>query len=270
MNLAEHSKLIWSRIGVIVLSLVAVLAFEAHGQRYMGLNAPVMFVDDTESITGGSMASPIGMVPYSAQAATSHKTGFKLAGVAGYELQSGLRVEAELFLARAGLDELIYSAPSAGGNPIPVGQIDVPVTGTADHFGLLGNLMYDFDTGSDWIPFVGGGIGYMRIDQSDITYDQNALAQRIVDIQSQAAGQPSQPLPPGFVPEISDTANVFIWHLGAGIAYRVNDNLMLQSGYRFQAGDDLVFEGSNSFGTAHSESAMRIHFLEIGMRYRFQ
>ena len=54
-----------------------------------------------------------------------------------------------------------------------------------------------------------------------------------------------------------------------GVGYRLNDSVTLQAGYRFQTGRDVEFEGSNNFGTADSETDMRVHFLEIGLRYRF-
>lgn len=57
--------------------------------------------------------------------------------------------------------------------------------------------------------------------------------------------------------------------LGAGVGYRLNDNVILQAGYRLQAAGAAEFEGRNNFGSAHSETDMRVHFLEIGLRYRF-
>ena len=254
----------------VVLAFVTVPeASGADGKPYVGLNVPVMFVDDTKSTTGGTMMTPGGAVPYTAKAETKHKTGFKVAGLAGYEFGNGLRAEGELFFARAGVDKLTYSGTAAGGTAIPIGEIDVPVSGTADQFGALANVWYDIDTGSEWVPFVGGGIGVMRVDYGDVKYDRNALAQRISDVQAQAAGRPSQPLPPGFVPKLSTTDTVFAWHVGAGVGYLLNDSVTLQAGYRFQTGRDVEFEGSNNFGTADSETDMRVHFLEIGLRYRF-
>ena len=254
----------------VALAFVAVPeAFAADGKPYVGLNVPLMFIDDTESTTGGTMMTPGGAVPYTARAETKHKTGFKLAGVVGYEFGNGLRVEGELFLARAGVDKLTYSGPAAGGTAIPIGAIDVPVSGTAGQLGVLANVWYDVDTGSDWVPFVGGGVGLMRVDYGNVEYDGNALAQTIADVQARAAGQPSQPLPPGFVPALSTTDTVFAWHIGAGVGYRLNDNIILQAGYRLQAAGAAEFEGRNSFGSAHSETDMRVHFLEIGLRYRF-
>ena len=227
-----------------------------------------MFIDDTKSDTSGTMTQPT-TVPYTAKAETTHETGFKLAGVAGYEFGNGWRVEGELFFARAGLDKLTYTGTTAGGNAIPAGRLDVPVSGTADQLGVLANVWYDIDTGSEWIPFAGGGIGFMRVDQGDVKYDRNALAQRVADLQARAAGQTPRPLPPGFVPKLSSTDTAFVWHVGAGMGYRLSERVTLQAGYRLQAGGDLKFKGSNSFGTLRSETGMRIHFFEIGVRYRF-
>ena len=175
----------------VVLAFVTVPeASGADGKPYVGLNVPVMFVDDTKSTTGGTMMTPGGAVPYTAKAETKHKTGFKVAGLAGYEFGNGLRAEGELFFARAGVDKLTYSGTATGGTAIPIGEIDVPVSGTADQFGALANVWYDIDTGSEWVPFVGGGIGVMRVDYGDVKYDRNALAQGISDVQAQAAGRP--------------------------------------------------------------------------------
>ena len=254
----------------VALALAAApAALAADGTPYVGLNVPVMFIDDTESTTGGTMMTPAGAVPYTARAETGHETGFKVGGVVGYEFGNGLRVEGELFFARAGVDKLTYSGPTAGGAAIPIGAIDVPVSGTAGQLGVLANLWYDVDTGSPWVPFVGGGVGFMQVDQGDVRYDSNALAQRISDVQALAAGQPSRPLPPGFVPELSATDTVFAWHLGVGVGYRLDEKVTLQAGYRMQGGGATELSGRNDFGTVRSETDMRVHFIEIGLRYRF-
>ena len=57
---------------------------------------------------------------YKAKSTSEYDTGFKIAGTAGYEFDGGLRVEGELFFARAGVDKVTYS-----GVPM-VGKVDVP------------------------------------------------------------------------------------------------------------------------------------------------
>ena len=121
------------------------------GKFYVGLNVPVMFIDDTESTTTGSQAgnpmAPTMRSPYRAKATSEHKTGFKVAGVVGYELGGGLRVEGELFFARAEVDKLTYESVTSDGNPIP-GNVNIPISGTADQLGGLANVWYDIATGS--------------------------------------------------------------------------------------------------------------------------
>lgn len=251
------------------LALLSPAAGAGDGRMYAGLNAPVMFIDDTDSITTGMQAgdprAPGMRAPYRASSTAEHRTGFKVAGVVGYEFGGGLRVEGELFFARSEVERLTYEGVNASGRALPQ-KVNVPIDGTADQLGGFANLWYNIELGADWLPFVGGGLGFVRIDQSGLDYDSNRLVQEITDRLTQGQGPQ---YPPGFVPEISTVDNVFAWHLGVGLGYRLNDKVILQAGYRFQAASDLGFDGSNQFGTVDVETAMRIHFLEIGVRYRF-
>ena len=261
------------RCGAAFASVLALAAAAEAGARdgrlYGGFNVPVMFVDDTDSTTAGMQAgdprAPGMRTAYRASSMAEHKTGFKVAGVVGYEFGGGLRAEGELFFARSEVARLTYEGVNASGQSL-TGRVNVPIDGTADQHGGFANLWYDFEFGGDWLPFVGGGLGFIRIDQSRLDYDSNRLVQEIADRLTQGQGPQ---YPPGFVPEISTVDNVFAWHLGAGLGYRLNDNVILQAGYRFQAASELGFDGSNAFGTVDVETAMRIHFLEIGIRYRF-
>ncbi len=163
-----------------VLVLGTAFAPEARaqdGKFYVGLNVPVMFIDDTESTTSGSqLLGPPPPTPYKAKSTSEYDTGFKVAGVVGYELGGGLRVEGELFFARAEVDKVTYKGVNAGGDPVPgLGNVDIPITGTADQFGGFASVWYDIDTGSEWIPYVGGGLGFIRVDQGDLERIRNRL-----------------------------------------------------------------------------------------------
>ena len=79
-------------------------------------------------------------------------------------------------------------------------------------------------------------------------------------------------MPPVSVPEVpslsaSDTA--FAYQIGAGVGYALSDSTTLQIGYRLQMVDGLSFSGENTVATVSSETDLRIHFLEIGIRYQF-
>ena len=242
------------------------------GGWYVGLAVPVMFIDESASTTTGAQAvNPQALAerqPYTAKPMSEYETGFKVAGTVGYELAEGFRVEGELFFARADVAKVSYKGVPAAG------VIDVPISGTADHLGAFANVWYDFDTGSDWIPYIGGGLGFTRVDQSKLKYDSQKLFRDSYAAGLRANGQSDHQIQQALaalpdVPEISTTDTVFAYHVGLGIGYRLTDNTVLQAGYRLQAASDLEFEGSNAAGTAKVTSGLRVHLLEIGFRYRF-
>ena len=257
----------------------------AEGGWYIGLNMPVMFVDDTETKDTGAQAPAPGLpqASYAAGANTEHKTGFKVAGLLGYELGGGLRFEGELFFARSKVEKLTYSGVTARGQPLPV-KIDVPTSGGADQLGATLNVWFDFETGTDWVPFIGGGAGFVRVDQGGLKYNANAVAETIAAAGaaeraraldrnateaeiSTAVQQALAVLPPA--PELSETDTALAYHFGVGVGYRLNDNTTLQLGYRLQAGGNLEFSGSNANGRIKSRTDLRVQFLELGFRTRF-
>ena len=71
------------------------------------------------------------------------------------------------------------------------------------------------------------------------------------------------------VPEPSATDTVFAWQVGAGVGYALSDVTTLQLGYRLQAVNGLEFTGRNAGASTDAETDLLIHFLEIGVRYRF-
>lgn len=251
---------------------------------YFGVQVPVMFIDDTESKTKGNQIlgidpnDPTMRSPYEATATSEYEAGFKFAGVLGYELGGGLRVEGELFFARAKVDKITYGGVNAVGNPIPGLKLDVPISGAAKQFGGFASLFYDFNTETDWIPFIGGGIGFIRVDQGDLDYDANRLVKGTLmamrqNPRSPLAGLPLQDfnglLKNISVPEISTKDTTFAYHVGVGIGYRLNEKTTLQFGYRLQNGNDLEFSGRNATGTVNVDTDMRVHLFEIGFRTRF-
>ena len=233
----------------------------ADSPWYLGFQVPVMFIDDTESKTTGSNMNQGSPVPYSAKATSEYKAGFKLAGMVGYRLGRSLRIEGELFFARARVDKQTYGSVTVAGQAPPgLGKVDVPVSGSASQTGAMANVWFDIPTGSDWTPYVGGGLGFIRVDQGDLEYDANALAN---------AFSP-QTLPPGFVPKISSTDTSIAYHFGVGVGYRLNDRHTLQFGYRLQIANDLEFNGRNALGnTIGVKTELRAHLFEIGVRMHF-
>ena len=238
-----------------------------EGSWYIGANMPLMFIDDSEATSTTTLPNPQTPQQPLAIGATvmsEHDTGYKFGGVLGYHLDSNIRIEGELFLARAEIAQITNTAITIPG--VPLGNLEVPLdpTGTAEQFGAMLNLWYDIETGSDWTPYVGAGLGLIRIDQGDLNYDEGKLANAVL----MALGQQQQ-LPPGLVPKPSATDSAFAYQVGAGIGYALSDTTTLHVGYRLQALSGLEFTGMNQFASVRAETDLRVHFLEIGIRYRF-
>ena len=265
-------------LGIAAVCLQLLAAPGANAQDapgspwYFGASIPLMFIDDTESTSDTSaMLGPVSS-RFRASTTTEHNTGFKVAGILGYELGNGLRVEGEVYFSRAEVDKLTYSGITVL-SPQPFSlmeELPVPISGSASQLGGNVNLWYDLDTGSRWTPFFGVGAGFMRVDQGDVEYDDNTLAQHVANRLAQAQGAPgAPPLPAGFIPEISSTDTVLSYHLGGGIGFALSQAATLQVGYRLQGAQDLEFTGGNAMAQVKATSGMRVHFLEFGIRYRF-
>ncbi|MDD9992203.1 MAG: porin family protein [Rhodospirillales bacterium] len=240
-----------------------------EGSWYIGANMPLMFIDDSDA-TSTTTVGPIPQflpqpVSIDATVTTEHDTGFKFGATLGYHIDSSIRIEGELFLARADIAQITNTNIIVPG--VTLGEFEVPLhpNGKGEQFGAMLNIWYDIETGSDWTPYVGAGLGLIRIDQSDLYYDQGQLAREVLD---------RLPVPPALanqleVPELSDTDTAFAYQFGAGIGYALSETATLQIGYRLQALNGLEFTGTNQIASVRAETDLRMHFLEIGIRQLF-
>lgn len=295
-------KRIFVATAALAMFLLPVFASDARASDarwYVGLNVPVMFIDDSESVERGEVPQVRGSIPYKADAVNSYKTGFRVSGTLGYEFGTGFRVDGEVFFARAAIGDLTYKGRTTtvptpqGPNTIRIpGDHPIDVSGSANQLGGMVNVWYDFDTGSRWRPYVGAGLGVMQVDWGGVEYNRNEVAQgaanQLAVLQAQAAtpGFASLPpaaqaqirqgaiaqaqLPPGTVPELSGTDTVFAYQVGAGMGYEVTDAVTVQVGYRLLKANELEFTGRSAMGaTATATTEMQVHLFEIGVRYRF-
>ena len=249
---------------------------------YIGGTVPLMFIDDSETTNTTTFGRGQGAPSLNSTINSEHDTGFKLGGSVGYHFDNGLRVEGELFYARAKVSKLTNTQLSLSGLDLPFdlpGEVDVPVSGSVDQLGGMVNVWYDFDIGDALTPYIGGGIGLVRIDQSDLKFDTNAVKDEIAARagafaqanpgQAQQIQQALQGLDAVDVPEPSATDTVIAWQVGAGVGYALSDDTTLQLGYRLQAVNGLQFTGGNDSASTRAETDLLIHFLEIGVRHRF-
>ena len=155
----------------------------------------------------------------------SFKYGPAAAAALGYGLGNGFRTELELAYRRNNVDSSSRGASD----------------GHAETWSLLGNLLYDFNTGTAFTPYVGIGIGGARTSYDSV----GALAgnRRADDSSVAPAGQAI-----------------------AGVSYAIDQNLKLDLSYRYFMAANSTYSTTNG-GTA--EVSNRNHTLLLGVRYEF-
>ena len=294
MKLISHRTCAVNRMvfaaAVLALFLLPVFTPDAHASEprwYVGLSVPVMFLDDLDTVTSGIQQG----YSYSASSTSGYKAGFKVSGMLGREFGNGFRLQVEGFFARAAISNVTYTGATTES---PVGPLSLPGTeidasGPADQMGAMVNVWYDFNEGSRWRPFIGGGLGVIQVDWGGVDYEQGALEQHnanevALHIARQRAGLPAGGThdPPGFrqqvlagvspvsVPDLSDTDTVFAFKVGGGLGYELTNHITLQVSYRFFKASQLEFNGSNALGnTVKTTSDLQGHLFEVGVRYRF-
>ena len=188
---------------------------------------------------------------------SSFDPGFGFSGAFGHGWKN-IRVEGEISWSRIEMDSVEYDHIGYQGVPLPGPFIDlindsVRVDGTGSSLALIANGWYDLDTGTNFLPYVGGGLG-----ATNVNFD--------VDV---ALTLP--PLAPGADPTLrnitgNDSDWVFTYQIGGGIGYRLNDSVVIQLGYRFvRTGDlELIWDDGSTV-----ESKVETHSFEAGIRYRF-
>ena len=287
-------------LAVFLMPVFTPDARASDSRWYVGLSVPVMFIDDSESVTTGNNFGNQAGGPstYRANAVNEYKTGFRVSGALGYEFGSGFRVEGEVFFGRANVSKLTYTGITSGQAQTDEPFTDPTVSGPADQLGGMVNVWYDFNTGSRWKPFIGGGIGVMRSDWGDLKYDPDVpfnaaleagtraglmLDPRFQNLPPQAfeaavagavAGQKQARQAAGLgVPNLAGTDTSFAYQVGAGLGYEVTDAITVQVGYRLFKANTFEFkaDSNTNFGpiTAKSTTDMQVHLFEIGLRYRF-
>ncbi len=166
-------------------------------------NAGGMYV----SVVGGAnfLADDSGNIYDTSVWSSDADTGLVLGGAIGTSLEKwaqGLKAELEVSYRRNDLGG--FWSESGGSES---GSID----GNLSTFAVMANVWYDFDVGSKFVPYVGGGAGWARMhgDWQQLGSDTS-----------------------------STTADIsgFAWQLGLGFHYPVAANVDAGLGYRYFRG----------------------------------
>ncbi|NIR28416.1 MAG: AMIN domain-containing protein [Gammaproteobacteria bacterium] len=160
---------------------------------------------------------------------TSLDIGFNGGAVIGYRFASRLRLEAEATYRSNSVDE------------IDILGVDFDADGDVSNFAAMANLFYDFDTGTGFVPYIGGGAGISRVFLNDIELEGTNF--------------------------VDDDDMVFAYQFGAGVAYPVTASASVSLDYRFFRTAEPGFKDvdGDSFDSDEYES----HSVMLGLRFQF-
>jgi outer membrane protein OmpA-like peptidoglycan-associated protein len=145
---------------------------------------------------------------------TSFKTGYRATGALGFGFGNGLRTELEL---------------GWGASDVSTGTGSLSNNGRATEFNILGNVLYDFETGTPWTPHVGVGVGIGN--------------DRIGGVNFPAGIQP-----------IDTFSHVFTYQGIAGLEYTFAPQFHLGLDYRYIGTSDITVSPGSDPALPHSAS----------------
>ena len=194
---------------------------------YVGVGGGINFLQDTDFDVLGTV-----------NVENEYDSGFTLSGYGGYDFGAvwplgGVRLEGEFAYRDNGID--VHSVPALGG--------DQPGSdGDASSFAFMTNAYNDFLPKSKFRPYVGAGIGVVRVDFSD--YGIAAIPDVLDD---------------------SDT--VFAWQAMGGIAYDLTEKVTFGAEYRYFSAEP-TFTTSAATGSVENDVDYRNHSLLFKFNYR--
>jgi len=207
-------------LGTAVAVMLPTAAMAAPEGFYVGAGAGVNWTQDADIVREGTPA----------ELEASFKLGYVGSVSAGYATAAGPRAELE-FAWR-------------WNNPVDSTESALPAltgisTGKASSWAVMGNLLYDINTGTGFTPYIGVGAG---------------IAQVRMDLG-------------GF----DDRDYVFAYQGIAGVAYNITNNLALTLDYRYFATLDPKFDlgGPGALAGSTVEAEYRNHTVMAGLRYSF-
>jgi len=232
------------------LSLMANSANAAEG--YASIFGGASLLQD-QNMSGTSHTHSTTYVFKSTQSLdTSFKTGFVVGGNFGVKWDSGLRTELELAVRqnsskRHGHLRTTYSYGAITGT---VNQNTLHLTSSTDRaadtdlrlraYSLMANAWYDFDIGSSFTPYIGGGIGLAEV-QIDGSIDSARIAEK--------------------------NDMVFAWQVGAGVAFPLTDSIKAFADYRYFAADAARLRLEPGYHGGNVSADFNSHLLMVGLRF---
>ncbi|WP_342644053.1 outer membrane protein [Rhodoligotrophos ferricapiens] len=185
---------------------------------------------------------------------TKFDTGWLVGGNIGYELGNGLRGEVEVSYMQAGNDKIkgryaeLYDYDNDG--VLLVGNGSDRARGDLSATFVLANLWYDFDMGTPFRPYIGGGVGVAFVDQN-----LKVFGAKLID----------------------DSTTAFAFQAGAGFKWALSDAIDLDIGYRFKGALDAKLKDRGYYSdqfvdagyVAQSKDDLFVHTVQAGLTFHF-
>lgn len=195
----------WNWAAVVAITGAPIAASAADG-AYLGLTGGANFLDDQNfSVIYPNNDGPV--VRGTGVGKVRFDTGWAGGLVVGYAYSNGLRPELELMYRSDDLKRVTISTFGLGGALQPNGIEATGEYGSQDAQTAMANLWFDLFKSSRIRPYIGGGIGALRVEFNDAGYD----------------GQPFR----------NDSDVKFAYQGGAGIGFDLTPNWTLSLDYRY-------------------------------------
>jgi len=159
-------------------------------------------------------------------------TGYALAGQVGYGFGQ-VRLEGEIGWRS---NDLSGFRNSAGAQSVNDGEIR--------GVNFMGNIFYDFQTDSQWTPYVGAGIGAINLNNANVKIN-NGLG------------------------VVNDTNLLFAWQAIAGLSYAVTDSLSIKADYRYLRSEQSTFNLNPAYSPYTGNGNYVSHTVMVGFTVKF-
>ena len=228
----------------------------AHAQPitglYVGAGAGLNFLQDTELTTRGGVRNSLDFNGASTRGKATYDLGWGIVGSLGWGFGNGLRVEVEGSYRQNDVSTI------RGFGPLPpFGRVG----GSQNSYGVMANVLYDFDLtryGIAWMqPYVGAGVGYQWVQYGKVRGTSvNAPVQLFSD----------------------DTDGRFAYQAILGVAFPIQSvpGLAITTEYRFLGTTEPRFDAqlrNPSTGAVLARGRVEAdnfnHSMLVGLRYAF-
>lgn len=211
---------------LIIAGLVVVVPAAAQAQErgpYLGIAGGGNFTADS-GISGSGVNDTV-----------EFDAGWAGLAALGYAFGNGLRAELSFDYRSNAVD----AVSGAGGS------------GRASAWTFMGNLIYDFDTGTALTPYVGAGIGAVRVEFDNVQPVGGSVLNDSDSTGHTAGG---------------DFAKPFAYQAIAGAGYRLSDSLNLFVDYRYVAAESVELHRPGGFIV---DADYDNHTVFVGLRWSF-